>query len=92
MEILIILITLVLLLALIMGVESLSRANYDFVGFVLIASIVLAFIVLVATLCLKYEPKVIDVYRGDTTLERTYRDGIPIDSMVVWKEGYKQDN
>lgn len=90
MEILIILITLVLLLVtLIMGVESLSRANYDFVGFALIASIVLAFIVLVATLCLKDNPKAIDVYRGATTLEITYRNGIPIDSTVVWKKSYK---
>ena len=90
MEILIILVTLVfLLVTLIMGVESLSKANYDFVGFVLIASIVLAFIVLVATLCLKDNPKAIDVYRGATTLEITYRNGIPIDSTVVWKRGYK---
>ena len=90
MEILIILVTLVLLLVtLIMGVESLSRANYDFVGFALIASIALAFIVLVATLYLKDNPKAIDVYRGSTTLEITYRNGIPIDSTVVWKRGYK---
>ena len=90
MEILIILITLVLLLVtLIMGVDSLSKANYDFVGFVLVASIILAFTVLITTLCLKDNPRAIDVYRGDTTLERTYRDGIPIDSTVVWKEGYK---
>jgi hypothetical protein len=31
----------------------------------------------------------IDVYRGKTTLEITYRDGIAIDSVVVWKEGVK---
>lgn len=86
MEIPIILITLVfLLVTLIMGVESLSRDNYDFVGFALIASIVLAFIVLVATLCLKDNPKAIDVYRGATTLEITYKDGVPVDSTVVWK-------
>lgn len=28
----------------------------------------------------------IDVYRGRTTLEITYRDSIPIDSVVVWKD------
>ena len=90
MEILVILVTLVfLLVTLIMGVESLSRDNYDFVGFTLIASIVLAFIILVATLCLKDNPKAIDVYRGSTTLEITYRNGMPIDSTVVWKRGYK---
>lgn len=31
-------------------------------------------------------PKAIDVYRGKTTLEITYRDGVAIDSMVVYKE------
>lgn len=28
----------------------------------------------------------IDVYRGRTTLEITYKDSIAIDSVVVWKE------
>lgn len=31
------------------------------------------------------EIKPIDVYRGDTTLEITYRDSIAIDSIVTWK-------
>lgn len=31
----------------------------------------------------------IDVYRGKTTLEITYRDSIAIDSVVVWKEEIK---
>ena len=26
-----------------------------------------------------------DVYQGKTTLEITYKDGVPIDSIVVWK-------
>ena len=26
-----------------------------------------------------------DVYKGKTTLEITYKDGVPIDSTVVWK-------
>ena len=72
-----------------MGVDSLSKAKYDSVGYILVASIILAFTVLITTLCLKDNPRAIDVYRGDTTLERTYRDGIPIDSTVVWKRGYK---
>lgn len=90
MEIPIILITLVLLLAILtLGVDSLSKAKYDSVGVVLVASIILAFTVLITTLCLKDNPRAIDVYRGSTTLEITYRNGIPIDSTVVWKEGYK---
>lgn len=31
----------------------------------------------------------IDVYRGKTTLEITYKDSIAIDSVVVWKEEVK---
>ena len=30
-----------------------------------------------------------DVYQGKTTLEITYRDGIPIDSVVVYKDKKK---
>ena len=31
------------------------------------------------------KPTAIDVYKGITTLEITYKDGVPIDSTVVWK-------
>lgn len=31
-------------------------------------------------------PEAIDVYRGKTTLEITYKDSIPIDSVVVFNE------
>ena len=31
------------------------------------------------------EPSALDVYRGKTTLEITYKDSIPIDSVVVFK-------
>ena len=32
-------------------------------------------------------PTAVDVYRGKTTLEITYRDNVAVDSVVVWKEG-----
>ena len=32
------------------------------------------------------KPKAINVYQGNTTLEITYKDSIPIDSVVVWKD------
>ena len=35
------------------------------------------------------KPTALDVYRGRTTLEITYRDSIPIDTVVVFKEEYK---
>lgn len=35
----------------------------------------------------KYDdnPQPLDVYRGNTTLQVTYQDSIPIDSVVVYK-------
>ena len=30
------------------------------------------------------KPTAIDVYEGRTTLEITYKDGVPVDSTVVW--------
>ena len=33
----------------------------------------------------KDTPTALDVYRGKTTLEITYRDNIPVDSVVVYK-------
>lgn len=32
-----------------------------------------------------YEPSAIDVYRGKTTLEITYKNSIPVDTVVVFK-------
>lgn len=34
---------------------------------------------------LNNKPSALDVYRGKTTLEITYKDSIPIDSVVVFK-------
>ena len=31
------------------------------------------------------KPRAIDVYKGNTTLEITYKDKVPIDSTVAWK-------
>lgn len=38
----------------------------------------------------KYEPTALDVYRNKTTLEITYRDSIPIDTIVVYKDEFKK--
>lgn len=45
-------------------------------------------IVGIGTIRDKYTPKqptALDVYRGNTTLEITYKDSVPIDSVVVFK-------
>ena len=46
---------------------------------------VYSFLVFLLLLSYVYKPKAIDVYRGKTTLEITYKDRVPIDSTVVWK-------
>ena len=38
----------------------------------------------------QHSPQAIDVYRNRTTLEITYRDSIPVDSIVVWKPEFKK--
>lgn len=46
--------------------------------------LIISFIMIVHS---KYKsPSAIDVYRGNTTLQITYQDSIPIDTTVVWKE------
>lgn len=44
-----------------------------------------SFLVLFLLLSYITKPKAIDVYKGKTTLEITYKDKVPIDSTVVWK-------
>lgn len=38
-----------------------------------------------------HEPKAIEVYQGKTTLEYTVKDGVKVDSIVVYKDGNKRD-
>lgn len=35
-------------------------------------------------------PTSLDVYQGETTLEITYKDSIPIDTIVVFKDEFKK--
>lgn len=56
--------------------------------FLVIACIVVMGFVLGVGLCsldTKDKPTALDVYRGKTTLEITYRDRVAIDSTVVYK-------
>lgn len=51
-------------------------------------------IVLFIGLCGGFEdknpkPRAIDVYRGKTTLQITYQDTIPTDTVVIWKNEFK---
>lgn len=54
-------------------------------GAVIITIGVIAFITAVLLSIESYNPTAIDVYRGKTVLEVTYRGKIPINSTVVFK-------
>ena len=60
--------------------------------FIVLISTILTFIIFVLVIVYMTEPRAINVYRGNTTLEITYKDGIPIDSTVVWKQNKLQIN
>lgn len=54
----------------------------------IMASFVIMIIFIAITLIFidaDFEPRAIEVYRGNTTLEITYRDSIPVDSIVILK-------
>lgn len=42
-------------------------------------------VIAIESTCSKDIPNAIDVYRGKTTLEITYRDGVALDTTVVFK-------
>lgn len=54
-----------------------------------VSTLTVSIITLLSAIALNMElrsPTAIDVYRGKTTLEITYKDGIAIDSTVVFKQ------
>lgn len=53
--------------------------------FLICASVLYPVLVLFLLSSYMKKPTAIDVYEGKTTLEITYRDKVPIDSIVVWK-------
>ena len=59
-------------------------------GFGIFCGWVLATALVIEIMCIcesvsKQCPNAMDVYQGKTTLEYTIRDGVKIDSVVVWK-------
>ena len=54
-------------------------------SFITVYSFIFSSIILILLLFQLNKPNAMDVYRGKTTLEITYKDKIPVDSTVVWK-------
>ena len=74
----------ILLLSVLCIIDIIKGNGFDS-NFFVYTLFVYSFLVLLLLLSYVYKPKAIDVYRGKTTLEITYKDRVPIDSTVVWK-------
>ena len=58
---------------------------YDISATSFITIFLLTVRILVSLLVILEEPQAMDVYKGKTTLEITYKNGVAIDSTVVFK-------
>ena len=58
-------------------------------GFAIFALIVLE-IFCIDDIVSKPQPRAMDVYQGKTTLEYTIKDGVKVDSIVVFKKNYNE--
>ena len=77
--------TAMILLLSVMCIIDIIKGNGFGSNFFVYTLFIYSFLVLLLLLSYVYKPKAIDVYRGKTTLEITYKDRVPIDSTVVWK-------
>lgn len=66
-------------------IEMVNDAGFNNKSLVFILLLLYQFLVFFCLLYNLNKPKAIDVYRGKTTLEITYKNREPIDSIVVWK-------
>ena len=48
--------------------------------------LIMAIIIFILFLIIISKPTAMQVYQGKTTLEITYKNGVPIDSVVVYKD------
>lgn len=64
--------------------SDLDYEECSWVAFVVLSLVALASVILLFAQMDK--PQAIDVYKGNTTLEITYKDGLPTDSVVVYKD------
>ena len=66
-------------------IDSSTLEQYAATG-LLISFVVSVVTVVTIGICTpNYEPTALDVYRGKTTLEITYKDSVAVDSTVVYK-------
>lgn len=94
-----VMLVLVVMLCIITGIVLICKSEYDdiwkpFIGFVFILAspimgLIVDYYINDDESIRQVAPQAIDVYRGKTTLQITYQDSIPIDSVVVFKDNIK---
>lgn len=74
---------------LILILSVIQKESEDAYPSAILGAFILLFIICgIGIICECCSPSItpMDVYRGKTTLEITYRDSVALDSVVVWKE------
>ena len=74
----------ILLLSVLCVIDIVEGNGFD-TNFFIYNLFVYSFLVFILSLSCVCKPSAIDVYRNKTTLEITYKDKVPIDTTVVWK-------
>ena len=72
-----------------------SKDEYGSYGFGMFCGFSIAALFVLEIACIykyksiyEHDPKAMDVYQGKTTIEYIIRDGVKVDSVVVFKENY----
>lgn len=67
------------------------KGMLDWVGMgIIVGLLILLFSIALAHACFpeRLSPMAIDVYRGNTTLQISYKDSVAVDTIVVFKDEY----
>ena len=81
----ILLLTAIILFLSVLCINDIIKGNEFENNFSIYTLFVYSFLIFILSLSCVCKPSAIDVYRGKTTLEITYKNRVPIDSTVVWK-------
>ena len=60
-------------------------AEYEDAIATVFGTVGLILVIFIPPIIINSQPKAMDVYQGKTTLEITYKDGVAVDSIVVFK-------
>lgn len=81
----------ILLFLILFSLFTMSDSGSDFstglMSGLFIVLLSIAEIIMILDISIKPKPRAIDVYRNKTELEITSVNGVPRDTVVVWKEG-----